>query len=132
MEVAGLGGPLLGVVLVPGLLAAGIGSLIFIGLDNLTGYGTFSLAVPDLPAFTTITVAEFLWAIAIGLMARGPRHRPSAAAGRFLEPLVARRRLLYTPLVGAGVAVAAIVFQPELPATASSRCCSPARHDWPR
>ena len=34
MEVAGIGGPMLGVILVPGLLAAGIGSLIFVGLDN--------------------------------------------------------------------------------------------------
>ena len=34
MEVAGIGGAMLGVVLAPGLLAAGVGSLIFIGLDN--------------------------------------------------------------------------------------------------
>src|SRR5436853_203254 len=32
MEAGGLGGPLMGMVLVPGLLAAGIGSLIYIGL----------------------------------------------------------------------------------------------------
>src|SRR5258707_10496816 len=36
-------------VLVPGLLAAGIGSLIFVGLDSWTGFGTFSLAVPEIP-----------------------------------------------------------------------------------
>ncbi|GAA2634012.1 hypothetical protein GCM10010425_38410 [Streptomyces spororaveus] len=41
MEVSGIGGPMLGVVLVPGLLAADIGSLVFIGLDNWTGLGTF-------------------------------------------------------------------------------------------
>ena len=34
MEASGLGGPILGVVLLPGLLAAGIGSLIFIGLTT--------------------------------------------------------------------------------------------------
>src|SRR4029077_8615706 len=33
MEVSGLAGAMLGVVLVPGLLAAGVGSLIFIGLN---------------------------------------------------------------------------------------------------
>src|SRR3954451_21753828 len=43
MEASGIGGPLLGVVLVPGLLAAGVGALIFVGLDNWTGFGTFSL-----------------------------------------------------------------------------------------
>src|SRR5207342_437639 len=46
MEASGLGGPMLGVVLIPGLLASGIGSLIFIGLDSVTGLGTFSLAIP--------------------------------------------------------------------------------------
>jgi hypothetical protein len=49
MEASGLGGPTLGLVLVPGLVAAGVGSLVFIGLDSWTGLGTFSLALPDLP-----------------------------------------------------------------------------------
>ena len=46
MEASGLGGPILGLMLVPGLLAAGIGTLIFIGLDSLTGFGSFSLSIP--------------------------------------------------------------------------------------
>ena len=37
MEAVGVGGALMGVVLVPGLLAAGIGSLIYVGLDDWTG-----------------------------------------------------------------------------------------------
>ena len=77
MEASGLGGPMLGLVLLPGLLAAGIGSLIFIGLDSLTGLGTFSLAIPGLPPFGQPTVAEFGWAIVIGLAAAlvGPAIR---------------------------------------------------------
>ena len=119
MEVSGLGGPLLGMLLVPGLLAAGIGFLIFVGLDSLTGYGTFSLAVPHLPAYTTITVGQFLWAVAIGVMGAvlGQAIRRSA---RFLQPLVARRRLLFTPVVGAGVAVAAIIFGQSFPSHGAS------------
>ena len=46
MEASGLGGATATVVLVPGLLAAGTGALVFIGLDSLTGLGTFSLAIP--------------------------------------------------------------------------------------
>jgi H+/Cl- antiporter ClcA len=69
MEASGLGGPMLGLVLVPGLLAAGIGSLIFIGLDAWTGLGTFSLAIPGLPHFGSPTAAEFGWALVIGLAA---------------------------------------------------------------
>ncbi len=72
MEASGLGGPMLGLVLVPGLLAAGIGSLIFVGLDNLTGLGTFSLAIPGLPHFARPDLAEFGWAVAIGVAAAGP------------------------------------------------------------
>src|SRR4029078_13141353 len=44
MEASGIGGALLGVVLVPGLLAAGVGALIFVGLDSWTGFATFSLS----------------------------------------------------------------------------------------
>ena len=69
MEAAGLAGPTLGLVLLPGLLASGVGSLIFIGLDAWTGLGTFSLAIPGLPHFGTPTVAEFGWSVVIGLAA---------------------------------------------------------------
>ena len=110
MEVVGLGGPLLGVVLLPGLLAAGIGALIFVGLDNITGYGTMSLAVPNIPAFTDVTGAQFLWAIAIGLMGAVLGTGIKRAA-QYLEPIIARRRLFLTPLMGVVVALAAIVFE---------------------
>src|SRR4051812_12233689 len=49
LEASAVGGLLATAVLLPGLLAAGIGTLVFTGLDSLTGFGTFSLAIPDLP-----------------------------------------------------------------------------------
>ena len=109
MEASGLGGPLLGLVLVPGLLAAGIGTLIFIGLDSLTGFGTFSLAIPGLPPFSHPTGAMFLWAIAFGLVAAvlGTAIRLLAL---FLQPVVERRKLLLMPVVGLGVGALAILF----------------------
>jgi H+/Cl- antiporter ClcA len=109
MEASGLGGPTLGMVLVPGLVAAGIGSLIFVGLDNWTGLGTFSLALPDLPSFTQPTVAGFLWALVIGLLAAviGTGIRRLALA---LRPHVERRLLLVTPLVGLAVGALAMVY----------------------
>ncbi|MBO0657434.1 chloride channel protein [Streptomyces triculaminicus] len=69
MEASGLGGPMLALVLVPGLLAAGIGALVFIGLGSWTGLGTYSLALTDLPEAATPTAAEFGWALVIGLSA---------------------------------------------------------------
>jgi H+/Cl- antiporter ClcA len=107
MEVAGLGGALLGVVLVPGLLAAGVGALIFVGLDSWTGFGTFSLSVPQVPPAAAPTGAEFLWAVAIGVMA-GVLGSGIKRLGLFLRPLVARNSLALTPV--AGLAIGLIVF----------------------
>jgi H+/Cl- antiporter ClcA len=109
MEASGLAGPMLGVVLVPGLLAAGVGTLIFVGLDNLTGYGTFSLAIPNIPPFSTPTVAEFLWAIAIGLAAAvvGTAIRRAALA---LQSTVEPQRILLMPLVGLCIGAAAVIY----------------------
>ena len=109
MEIAGLAGPMLGVVLVPGLLAAGIGSLIFVGLDAWTGFGTFSLAVPSIPPFGSPTGAEFLWAVVIGVAA-ALLGTAIKRLGLFLQPLVERRMLPLMPLVGLGVALLAIAF----------------------
>jgi H+/Cl- antiporter ClcA len=69
LEASSIGGTLATAVLLPGLLASGVGALIFTGLDSLTGFGSFSLAIPDLPAVGSPSIAEFGWAIAIGLVA---------------------------------------------------------------
>jgi H+/Cl- antiporter ClcA len=109
LETAGLGGPMLGVVLVPGLLAAGVGSLIFLGLDDLTGLGTFSLAIGGLPDFDRPTVALFGWAVAFGLIAPllGRGIQVLALAVR---PHVERRMILLMPGVGLLIAGLAIGF----------------------
>ena len=109
MEAAGLGGPALGVILVPGLLAAGVGSLIFVGLDSWTGYGTFSLAIPHIPSFTSPDGTEFLWAIVIGAAAAVVGTGVHMLA-LFLEPRIDARRLLLTPVAGLAVAGCAIAF----------------------
>src|SRR5829696_2815381 len=109
MEASGLGGPMMALVLVPGLVAAGIGSLIFVGLDSWTGLGTFSLSIPDLPAAGSPTIAEFAWAIAIGLGAAfvGTGIRWLAL---FVRPHVEGRSVLLTPVVGLAIAGLAIAF----------------------
>jgi H+/Cl- antiporter ClcA len=109
MEAAGLGGAMLEVVLMPGLLAAGVGALIFVGLDNLTGFGTFSLAVPNIPHFGSPTGGEFLWALAIGVLAAviGTAIRRVAL---ILQPIVERRMVLLMPVLGLAIAGLAIAF----------------------
>jgi H+/Cl- antiporter ClcA len=109
MEASGLGGPMLSLVLVPGLVASGVGALIFIGLDSLTGLGTFALALPSLPPFTRPDGAEFGWALVIGLAAAviGPLiHR----LGLFLHGYAVKRPLLMAPLAGLVVALLAIAY----------------------
>jgi H+/Cl- antiporter ClcA len=109
MEAAGLGGPTLGVVMLPGLLAAGVGTLIFVGLNSWTGYGTFSLVVPNVPHFTRPDGKELLWAVAIGLAA-GVVGTVIRRIGLWLLPAVQRARLWVTPAIGLGVGLLAIAF----------------------
>jgi len=109
MEASGLAGATLELVLVPGLLASGVGSLIFLGLDAWTGLGTFSLAIPDLPHVGSPTGAEFGWALAIGVLAV-PLGIGIRWLGLFLRPYAERRMLLVTPVVGLAIAGLAIAF----------------------
>jgi chloride channel protein, CIC family len=110
MEVIGFGGATMEMVLLPGLLAAGVGSLIFVGLNHLTGFGTFSLSISDIPHVGSPTGAEFLWAIGIGLGAAVLATNIFRVA-RLTRSFVAPRRVMLTPLVGLAVAGLAIAFQ---------------------
>lgn len=109
MEAVGLGGPMLGLVLVPGLLAAGIGTLVFVGLDSLTGFGTFSLALPGLPPFHHPTGAMLVWGVVFGLVAAvgGTVIR---LIGLALRTLVTRLPIPLTVLAGLAVAGLAVGF----------------------
>jgi H+/Cl- antiporter ClcA len=109
MEASGIAGATLELVLVPGLLAAGIGSLIFLGLGHWTGLGTFSLAIPHLPHVGTPDAAEFGWALVIGLAAAvlGSGIRRLAL---LLQAAVERRMLLAMPAAGLAIAGLAIAY----------------------
>ena len=109
MEATGLGGPTLGLVLLPGLLASGVGALIFTGLDNLTGLGTFSLAIPGLPPVSHPYGSEFAWAIVIGVAAAllGPALQ---WLGRGVQQYAQRWIMLVVPLAGVVVAALAIIY----------------------
>ena len=109
MEASGLGGQTMLLVLVPGLLTAGVGALIFTGLGAWTGLGSFSLAIHGLPHVGTPTVAEFGWAVVIGLLAAfiGSGMRRIAL---WLRGRVSARTMTALPLAGLAVAGLAIAF----------------------
>ncbi|MGG7575400.1 chloride channel protein [Streptomyces sirii] len=109
MEVVGLGGPMLGMVLLPGLLASGLGALIFTGLGDWTGLGTYSLTLDDVPTAAEPMVGEFGWAVVIGLaaalLATGVRR-----LAQLLKARVARHRVPATVLAGLVVGALAVGF----------------------
>jgi H+/Cl- antiporter ClcA len=98
IEATGLGGPRLRLVVVPGLLAAGIGSLVSIGMGSFTGLNTSHYALGALPltAVGQPHFGEFAWTIALGaaiaggtsLIIRGGLHTYRFASHRRLLPLL--------------------------------------------
>jgi len=111
IEAAGLGGQMLPLVLLPGLMSAGIGSVIFIGMGHWTGLSTsaYQLTPISLPAFSTLTAAEFGWAIVLGIGAAVVTFAIVAAA-RSSALLVDRQRWLLLPLAALAVGGLAIAF----------------------
>jgi hypothetical protein len=69
LEAMGLGGPTVPVVLLPGLLAAGVGSLVFIGLGSFSGLSTaaWSLSPFQLPPFAGPGWTDFAWTIVLAV-----------------------------------------------------------------
>src|SRR5271165_5947555 len=113
IEVIGLGGPKLTLVLLPGLLAAGVGSLVSLGMGSWTGLSTSAYAlgpVEGLAKFPRPDIADFGWTIALALavalgcvlIVRG---------GRLTVGVVAKRRFALLPAAGLIVAGLAIAFQ---------------------
>ena len=111
IEATGLGGRQLTFVLIPGLLASAIGSLVSIGLGSFTGLSTSSYAIGllDLPDFPRPTVVDFLWTVplagAITLLCMAV-----VLLGRHVQPLVMRAPYLLIPIAGLVVAGLAIAF----------------------
>lgn len=111
IEAAGLGGRRLPLVLIPGLLAAGIGTLVSIGLGSWTGVDTsaISLKLLQLPDFSRPDVVDFLWtvplaaAIALGTVVI---FRLARATERVASP----RPFAVLPVIGLMVGALAIGF----------------------
>lgn len=110
MEVAGIGGATLSLVALPGLLASGVGALVFVGLDNWTGLGTFSLALHSVPPAVEPTVATMAWALPMGI-AGALLGWLIRWIGLSLRPVVHVNRVLVTAGLGLGVGLIAMAYQ---------------------
>jgi H+/Cl- antiporter ClcA len=111
IEAGGLGGRRLPLVLIPGLLAAGVGTLVSIGLGSWTGVNTsaISLELLQLPDFARPDVVDFLWtvplaaAIAVGTVV-------IFRLARITERLASPRLFIALPVIGLAVGGLAIAF----------------------
>jgi chloride channel protein, CIC family len=111
IEVTAIGGPRLRLVVVPGLLAAGIGSLLAIGLGSWTGLNRSEIALGpvSLPAFGHPTMGQFGWTIALAAavaVVAAVILRGGLLTYRFAVP----RPLIVLPIVGLIIAGLAIAF----------------------
>jgi H+/Cl- antiporter ClcA len=70
IEATGLGGAILPLVLLPGLLAAGIGSLVFIGLGSWSGLSTSAWQLSPFPlqAYGGPGWGDFFWTVLLALL----------------------------------------------------------------
>lgn len=111
IEGTGIGGARLPLILVPGLLAAGIGTLVAIGMGSFTGLSTsaFALGALQLPHFGHPDIAEFGWTIALALVI-AVVARIVMFGGLGTYRVVSRRLVLFLPVVGLIVAGLAIAF----------------------
>ena len=110
MEAAGIAGATLSLVALPGLLASGVGAIVFVGLDSWTGLGDFSLALTTVPPGATPTVAALAWALPLGAAAAGLGW-VIRWIGLSLRPVVHRSRVLVTAGLGLGIGVTAMAYQ---------------------
>jgi H+/Cl- antiporter ClcA len=111
IEVTGLGGKRLPMILVPGLLAAGIGSLVSIGMGSFTGLSSsaYALSSLTLAPFARPDFVDFAWTIPFAAaVALGTAVLFRLA--RSAEPVIARRPAIIIPVAAVAVGGLAVAF----------------------
>lgn len=111
IEASGIGGGRLPLILVPGLLAAGIGTLVSLGIGSFTGLSTGAYAIGPLPVshFGHPTIGQFGWTIALAIVVAGVT-RLVMVGGLGTYAVAKRRVLVVLPIVGLIIGGLAIAF----------------------
>lgn len=98
---AGLGvGAMLIPVLIPGLVAAAVGYLLFVGLGDWGGIDSFTLTVPGLPAYDGTHVVDLLLAVVVGVVCAGVVDQCQQVAKRVNARVGSGGRLLASLVAG--------------------------------
>ena len=111
LEALGLSGPLVPVVLLPSLIGAGIGSIVYLGLGNITGlsvdaYALYPLQLADMG---DLTAAQIIWTIPVAVVVAALVF-VVLTIGRAVARIVFPHPLVLLPVVGVAVAVLAVLF----------------------
>ncbi|HET7049518.1 MAG TPA: chloride channel protein [Solirubrobacteraceae bacterium] len=111
IEASGIGGARLPLLLVPGLLAAGIGSLVSLGMGSFTGLSTkaYALSALPLPNFTHPDPGNFAWSIALAIAIAAGAH-VIMRGGKRTYTIVSPKPFVLLPIVGLVIAGLAIAF----------------------
>ena len=111
IEATGLGGPVLALVLLPGLVAAGIGSLVFVGLDRGpdSAPAAWALSPFPLPPYGGPGWGDFGWTILLALVAAVATFGVMELA-RLVLRVVSTSRYVLTIAAGLAVGGLAIAF----------------------
>jgi H+/Cl- antiporter ClcA len=112
IEASGLGGATLPLILLPGLISAGVGSLVFIGMSHWSGLSTsaYSLVPIELTPFAQVTWEEIGWTVLLGVAGAAITQvvrRLGLASAR----VVPRQPFVVVPAAGVIVAGLAIAFE---------------------
>jgi H+/Cl- antiporter ClcA len=111
IEAMGIGGSTAALLVLPGLLAAGIGSLVYFGFGSVSGLPTDTYALAPLPLepLEQITVGSFALTTVIGAAA-GIIGYAVVWAGQRVAGFAVGRHLVLVPIAGLSVAALAIAF----------------------
>jgi H+/Cl- antiporter ClcA len=111
IEASGLGGSRLPLVLVPGLLASGIGSLVWLGMGSWTGLNTDEISISplQLPDYARPDLVDFGWTILLAVAVAVVTFAIFRLA-RETHRVASGRPFLVLPAIGVAVSALAIGF----------------------
>lgn len=109
IEVAGVGGPQLFAVMLPSLLSAGVGDLVFTGLGRWTGLPIGSLKLELGVPVPHLDVPDVFWAVLIAAALALALH-PVLTGARVIAAYVLERPLLRTVQCALGAAACASLY----------------------
>jgi H+/Cl- antiporter ClcA len=108
LEVVGLAGAQVLLVLLPAVMAAGVGALVFTGLGTWTGFVAPSLTIQNLPSLT-IDAGDLLWTVPVSIVV-AILAQASRRVGVSVAEYASRHTIAVTTGVGLVVGLSATAY----------------------